>query len=386
MTTSPPKAEVLRAPQQVGLDALRAFAANLVVVGHALNLYFPQRPRLPLGSFAVAVFFLLSGFLITSSVLSRPRIEAPRLPAFVADRIARILTPYLPALLLVALLDAGLGLSRQGMPGLNAGPLAFVGNALLLQDYPLFQAADVLGHDVAWRIRPYNSAEPFWTVAIEFWIYAVFAGVFFTMVRGERLRRVPLAVMMAVALPVFLWNLGGGAGKALSLVWLLGSVAALVNRQLVAALADRAIARLGALVLALAALALGAKVKKYGFDPYDLQTTALIALAMFGSVWLLRTVDGTPRWLNAGVHFFAAYSYSLYLIHNTALVAFLDHPPFGDPLATALAAAVAAHALSFALWWAFERHHKRVSAWLRPPLERLFLPARGPAKASRILH
>src|SRR5690606_9686160 len=79
------------------LDGLRALGATLVIVAHVLALYFGIK-RYPFGSLGVTIFFLLSRFLIMQSMLSRAARPGVHVPAFMADRTARILTPYVPAL------------------------------------------------------------------------------------------------------------------------------------------------------------------------------------------------------------------------------------------------------------------------------------------------
>src|SRR5687768_13346896 len=61
------------------LDVLRAAAAEAVVIGHGVGLFYyyprplPQPPAFPyVQDIAVVVFFLLSGFLITYATLRKP--------------------------------------------------------------------------------------------------------------------------------------------------------------------------------------------------------------------------------------------------------------------------------------------------------------------------
>ena len=96
---------------------------------------------------------------------------------------------------------------------------------LLLQDYPLFQAASHVVGDALY-VRPYNGAEPFWTVSIEFWIYVVFGLGFFGLMARERINLLAGLVLGAIALPVAAWNAAAGGGNGLTLVWLFGAAAA----------------------------------------------------------------------------------------------------------------------------------------------------------------
>ena len=69
-----PKAGALGPNGIAFLDLLRAIAANLVLFGHA-NDIFGMKSGIPAGLIGVSVFFLLSGFLITQSSLSRIRYQ-----------------------------------------------------------------------------------------------------------------------------------------------------------------------------------------------------------------------------------------------------------------------------------------------------------------------
>ena len=202
------------------LDLLRAMAANLVLFGH-MAIVFGISESVSLGQIGVSVFFILSGFLIFQSSLLRIQEPWPYFAPYMVDRFARIFTAYVPALVIVAALNAAIDLGDWGQPGVSHGPLAFFGNLFLLQDYPIFQLGHrVLGDNVF--VRTYNTAEPFWTIPIEFWIYVVFGLGFFGLVARERLGRLVPALLGVVALPVVIWNVAAGGGNGLTLVWLVG--------------------------------------------------------------------------------------------------------------------------------------------------------------------
>lgn len=361
-------------PAVAWLDLLRAAAAQWVVFAHLLLLFPNSGLQSPGGGVAVVVFFLLSGFLITQSLMKRRRAGGTRVPDFLADRVARIMTPYVPALLIIAAVDALLiNAPHIGGAGLSQGIWAALGNLLMLQDYPLFQMLDPSGKALSWRIRPYHSAEPFWTVAIEMWIYVAIGVAFFAGI-GERLRRGWVVGLLAVSLPVVVWNAAVGGGKSLTLIWLLGSVAGI---------AMPALARLPSIVLRrriaqgitlFGALALAGHSRKFGFDPYELQTASLIGLLMFGPFAWLQTVPRMPGVLAGVAAGIASYSYSLYLIHNTAIVAVWTVVNGAATPATLAIAVISANIAALAMWWLFERHYRLVGRWLKPRFERAMAP------------
>lgn len=378
------------------LDALRAAGANLVIASHVLALYFGIRDPYGLGNLGVAVFFLLSGFLIMQSMLNWLNKPEPRLPGFVADRVARIMTPYVPALILIALVNLVLIDTRHGQGGTNTGVLTFLGNLLMLQDHAVFQGLEFAGIDFAWRIRSYNSAEPFWTVAIEMWIYISMGLFVFCTLKRERIERWLGVALAALALPVMIWNAAAGGGKSLSLIWLLGAIAGCLF-HLWRANGYPAIRAVGTTVAAFGAVALVGRAGKIGFHPYDFQTATLLAFIMFGVLALLMCVKRVPGVLRGSVNFLASYSYSLYLIHNTVLIVVLEHVRTQSSWTHVAIAVIAAHGCAYLLYVAFERHYRLVGRWLRPKFERALAPrgtlqtsaaaadlvAGGPAAASR---
>ena len=357
------------------LDALRAIAANLVVAAHILTMFFGLHDPWSFGALGITVFFLLSGFLITQSMLRWAQRPEPRAPGFFADRVARIFTPYAPALVIIALVNLVV-IDRPMVDGVNTGPVTFVGNLLLLQDHAIYQFMEIAGIDVPWRIQSYNTAEPFWTVAVEMWIYVAVGLFFFCLLKGEPIRWSLSLVLAAACIPVIVWNAAAGGGKSLTLIWLVGAVAGLLFHlwRTHGYLRHRLI---GVALIVLGAVALIGRSGKIGFDPYDLQTATLIAMIIFGALAVLIGVARAPALLTRPAVFFASYSYSLYLMHNTVLIIVLDHAPIADAGLKAATAAVVAHICAFVLYMLFERHYRSVGKWLRPQFERWFAPRRS---------
>jgi peptidoglycan/LPS O-acetylase OafA/YrhL len=377
------------------LDTLRSIAANLVLLSHILLVFFDNELTYEGRGVAVIILFVLSGFLITRSLMYRAKKPGPHMPAFLADRVARIMTPLVPVLLLIAALNATVIHTYWSLDGLSTGFVALLGNLLLLFDYPLFQLLDIVHVDVWWRIRPYNTAEPFWTVAIEFWIYIAASLLVFGVLLREKIRTGYLWLLALVSLPVVIWNAADGAGKALSLVWLIGGVAGFL---VVYIGTDSKAARsktLAGCIVMFGVLGLAARIVKHGFDPYDLQTAFLMTVIFFGIFLRLNQAARVWKLPAALAKFFASYSYSLYLVHNTILVLVYEYTA-GLPKALSIAIGVVlAHAAALLVYHSFEKHHRAVGTFLRPIFTRNMLrsdekasvpaPAATPVPAAAVL-
>jgi peptidoglycan/LPS O-acetylase OafA/YrhL len=355
------------------LDLLRFTAANLVLLSHIFVVFFDNKMTYKGRGVAVIILFVLSGFLITRSLMYRAKKPGEHMPAFLADRVARIMTPFVPVLLMIALLNATVIHTNWSLPGLSTGLLALLGNLLLLFDYPVFQLLDIAHVDVWWRIRPYNTGEPYWTVAIEFWIYIAMSLLFFCAIKRERIRTGWIVLLALISVPVILWNAADGAGKALSLTWLVGGMAGFL---VVFMGADSAAARsklFAWIVVACGAASLAARIFKLGFDPYDLQTNFLMTVIFFGI--FLRLNQATSAWKipTALAKFGASYSYSLYLVHNTVLVIVFENThSWPKPYAIAFGV-VLAHLVALLVYHSFEKHHRAVGTYLRPIFARALL-------------
>jgi peptidoglycan/LPS O-acetylase OafA/YrhL len=354
----------------VYLDILRALASNLVIAAHVLLLYFHMKDPYSLGNLGVAVFFLLSGFLITQSMLNWSQRPLPHFPGFLADRVARIFTPYVPALILVVAANWFLIRNYVGSDDTNTGVLTFFGNLFMLQDHAVFQLMELLGFDSDWRIRSYNAAEPFWTVAIEMWVYVAMGLFFFCLLQRERIDRRYMIALALVSLPVLVWNAAAGGGKSLTLIWLLGSVAGYLFYQVRHTVPVATIRALGYAMILFGAIGFAGRVGKAGFQPFEVQSAALLAIVMFGVLARLMCAQEVPKWLQRSAAFFASYSYSLYLIHNTVLVVVVEWLDLGSLWLNITCAVVLAHCTAYALYVGFERHYRVVARWLRPRFER----------------
>ncbi|WP_395393971.1 acyltransferase [Novosphingobium sp. BL-8A] len=190
----------LTRPLSVVLDFARFGAALLVAVGHAVQLGIYRGPfpfGLRMQHYCVIVFFVLSGLVISTSVLG----GRSSLPRYFVARVSRILPVAIPALLFAVLAAYVL-----------AGPMrVYIDNS---PDDPLEVATRLLppmAFVSAWPGMPapvWNP--PYWSLCYEVWFYAIFALAMF--LRGwARVATVTVACITA-----------GGAILLLMPVWLMG--------------------------------------------------------------------------------------------------------------------------------------------------------------------
>lgn len=343
------------------LDLLRAGAANLVLVGHAADI-FGLKTTLPAGHIGISAFFLLSGFLILRSSLARIHRPGPYFLPFIIDRFARIFTAYVPVLVLVAFVNTVFVLGDWGQEGVSMGPAAFLGNLMMLQNYPVFQVLHkLMGHSI--YIRPYNTAEPFWSIPIEFWIYVFFATAFFGLFMRERLGVVLPVTLGALSLPVVIWNAAAGGGNGLSFVWLIGAIAAYVwtagwER------ADRKL-QVGIGVLLFGIICLIGRGIKTDWEFQDIGLILCETLIFLGGLSIMDGIPPLPLFVRGACLFLASYSFSLYLVHNTVLIIAEKFLPGLIGAAALPVALVLSHVCAFMLYLLFEQHYRYVGAWLK---------------------
>lgn len=288
-------------PRTPALDGLRALAICAVVAYH-----FPVPPRVlgvPFfagGFFGVGVFFVLSGFLITTVLLAdHERHGGIRLAAFYRRRSWR-LVPALVAFLAVVLLVAA-GFGREGWfastpfgpphapgPPTPAGSLLWPAAAALGYVYNLFLAfRGALGVAMP---QPFGHL---WTLSVEGQFYLAWAALTaLALRRGRAALATATCVLLAVsaALPFLVWGARPGiqdwiyfgtvprlaqlcAGALLAQVWAGGGLRRVPGPVL------RWAGALGAVVLAYLLSAVGQAPAKFVGGPQLAAACGVLVLA-----------------------------------------------------------------------------------------------------------
>lgn len=290
------------------LDFMRGTSAQLVVIGHLLSFYGVQQEyEIPvIQNFGVLVFFVLSGFLITQTTILKGKEYGYK--NYFIDRFVRIFYSFIPAVLLVVILDYIL--SQAGLydqDKYNNSAANFFGNILMLHAYPF---AGQLG------IEAFGTGRIFWTVAVEWWLYIAFGFLYFFW--DKRKINIWHKVSFFISIPIVFYYIGF-RGDGLSLMWFYGFLVAIFYNKL--SLNFRRY------IAVLVFLMLGMLLRVY-FDRgmYDVALASLFSITllilMLSDIKLFNT-----KWFREFSHFLASFSYSLYLIHYSLICVYIAFIP-----------------------------------------------------------
>lgn len=345
------------------LDLLRVFAAELVCVFHAIAFFkvdWLRNPHLPpMQNFGVCVFFVLSGFLIAHTLVKKSEDPGYGFPDYLIDRVARIYSGWVPALIFVAVVDFLLVKAGVYGAGRDRSFHAFLGNLFMLQQYSGAFARYL-------SVGIFGSGGPFWSLSIEFHIYLLVGAAFFMLRGAKAWLLLPVALVFG-QLPAT--NL---TGTSLFVLWLAGFAIAFI-------LANYAANVSAAVWLIVGALSTGWLCFRLfpNHDPFDpalypwlaISFAAFIALAMRTRF----TIGANRVWLTRVVRFMADYSFSLYLIHYTILFAATKFMTLGR-FRYALFMVVVANLCAIAIAIPTEMQHGRLARWLKARFRAVDVP------------
>ena len=364
------------------LDMLRGSAALLVAFQHVRLMLIMNTDEVhgmkswakafyfltSLGPSAVMAFFVLSGFLIGSSVIQNVRNSAWSWGNYAAARLSRIWVVLIPALVAGAVLDwAGThfvgssivystphyGVMLPESVIANLSPKIALGNMLCLQE--IF-------------VPTFGSNHPLWSLANEVWYYAIFPLLILSLVKkASRLKRfvylVGAGTIFLMLTPKIRWYF---------LVWLMGAAIALAPRIGIRLWHTRIVSVSLVGWLALQSMKL---VVVNGYI-----SGALVALLVY---CLIAQPEGAVSAFYVGLaRRMSDLSYTLYLTHIpfVVLVAALIvrrgpkfHPDIEGILAS-VALLAAAMIYAWMMWLGFERHTVQVKRWLRNQFRYANLP------------
>lgn len=171
--------------QEVSLDIIRIVAAYVVLLGHGFSFfkigilkdktYFPS-----IAAFSVIIFFLLSGFLLMYSLEKHIEVEKYSFKKFFIHRFIRIYREYIPALLMIALIDyISISINPLGYHEYQTYNLKqFIGNIFMLQ-------RTTLGKLPCLDIAYFGTGAVLWTLVLEWW-FNMIGGILFFILKREK--------------------------------------------------------------------------------------------------------------------------------------------------------------------------------------------------------
>jgi peptidoglycan/LPS O-acetylase OafA/YrhL len=221
------------------LDMARGLAALAVLIFHVRYRFFLDFGDLTapdtlavgwyfvsaFGHDAVMVFFVLSGFLIGSSVWRAHRAGRWNVGEYAVNRAVRLSVVLIPGLLLTLFWDRA-GLAWFGSSPIYTGaPQTFVHDFfdVAARSTPTVLAGNLLYLQTI-LVPPFGSNDALWSLAFEGWYYVLFPLLVACVVPGRSLVIRLAAAIVAAVLAVFV----GGTIVSYFLFWLLGACVALM--------------------------------------------------------------------------------------------------------------------------------------------------------------
>lgn len=233
--------------QSLFLDLVRLIAAQIVLVAHLSEwLYWPFAKNNPpseglmfyfgylvyepvlMGGFAVALFFVLSGFLISKSIYKLHHTTGFNLGDYILNRVARLLPTLLVAVLITLIVYFLISLFNLfGLPNytLQDSTVSFPRSSANIKTSTIVVTSLFLNGMIGvpginWGTM--NNNGPLWSLAHEFWFY-ICAGLFVYGFLNKKKWPIIAAIgfiLWQLIFSNFFWVTG-------FLVWILGAVSAL---------------------------------------------------------------------------------------------------------------------------------------------------------------
>jgi peptidoglycan/LPS O-acetylase OafA/YrhL len=305
----------------VTLDLVRAIAAILVLLSHWRARFFVDYSHIPdhrawfrlpyritdLGHQSVLIFFVLSGYLISGSILRSLRNGQWHWRTYLTHRLVRLWIVLIPGILLGGLWD-WIGMHHSPAPALYLGGLrpddvdlrltltlpTLFGNLLFLQTL---------------LVPTFGSNGALWSLANEFWYYILCPLGWLALRRGTPFSR--RLAYLALLFPL-MWFLRASILRLFP-IWLDGTILALLPTLRLTRLTRIAAAVVYVpLVLAFAGLRTG---HTYREDfVFGLVTT------LFFWIMLSATEHATGSLTTRLARQGARFSFTLYIVHMPALV------------------------------------------------------------------
>ena len=222
------------------LDLFRGMAAILVFIGHFRSLMFIDYDgggilkkvfyaSTSLGHEAVIIFFVLSGFFITRSILFKVAENNWHWQSYIVDRAFRILVVLIPAVIFTFVIDT-VGVFYFGKEPLYLG---LIGSSVIVEPVVNNLYLVNLLSDIALIpteiINVTGSNASLWSISFEFWSYVLFPLVLFCFINKYSKKMKLLFTFFAL----FILILIAKDGFLYFSLWCFGALAAFIKKNYV---------------------------------------------------------------------------------------------------------------------------------------------------------
>jgi peptidoglycan/LPS O-acetylase OafA/YrhL len=303
----------------VFLDLVRGLAAMLVFLSHWRNLFFIDFPQVSShkwllapfylftsgGHQGVVIFFVLSGYLISSSVFREIARQTWSWPSYFLRRLVRLWVVLVPCLLLGVMWDlVGWHLGRTSAIYNGLGVDSVVSDMHVALTAPVFFGNLFFLQTIHFPTLGTNG--PLWSLSHEFWFYILFPMGVFAVLRRTKLMHRLLCAGGFLLVATFV----GHAIRFTFPIWLYGAGLALVP-----------VPRVGGLTRGVAAaiyLVTVFTLAKTEF-PYS---DHVLAIATAFLLWILLSATARKRRSTEErmARTVARFSYTLYLVHAPLMI------------------------------------------------------------------
>jgi len=297
--------------------------------GHLRTLFFVDFQHLPragrllgaiyfftgFGHQAVMVFFVLSGFLISATIIKSCISGTWSWRKYLINRSTRLYAVLIPGLLLGSLWDIA-GSSLFASTGVYTHAVSDLGPAIAVNNLSVGYFFGNLLFLQTIICPPFGSNAPLWSLANEFWYYVLFpAGLSAGLALGRKAMRVaiPLSALV-ICLAAFL-----GLDKLIGfLIWMCGCGLVFTYSEFQLRGKGQVFFYLLTSSLILCGSLIAARTTIGALLGSDLSVGIAFTLFLFG-VLQLEVGAGSSHYLGAA-HRFAGFSYSLYVLHFPLLL------------------------------------------------------------------
>lgn len=336
------------------INCLRAVSSQLVLIGHALHLNLiidhPILSTIP--SYAVLIFFVLSGFVISYS--SSIKGKNYGYSNYMIDRFSRIFVAFVPALIFTLLLGIVFNMV-YGVYPFAIDAKYFVSNILMQHENPVLQQLQYMlppGEDY-YFLGFFGDNLPLWSLSIEWWLYLFFGFLFFTG-GSERFNKWHyLLFILSLPFAIGYAIVPGRAGYGLTFIWFSGVI---VNYLLAKFEIPKKYSLLSVVFLIITAITFA---KGWYISIVFFAAFFYTALSHFNSV-------SSTSMFNLFFKFFkwpSNYSYSLYIIHYPILLILLK--VIDSPVVCCVLTFVLGNLSALIFYWTFESKYKRLTIFLK---------------------